>query len=231
MSTTPTHGRIEQALDRLHAAARGRVELHYFALLNRILLAIGFIPPGVVKLRGERFTRISPETPIGGFFEALYQTGEYWQFIGWAQVVAGVLILVPRTATLGAVLFFPIILNIFVITVSLQFPGTTFVTGGMLLANTYLLCWDWHRIKAVIFPGAAASAVPAVALAPSPAAVWLERAGFVACAAGGLGVLLRTRSLIPTALVLPSLILGLLGGVLLVASLWMALRARRARTA
>ncbi|HET6668759.1 MAG TPA: hypothetical protein VFH15_00875 [Pyrinomonadaceae bacterium] len=45
--------------------------------------------------------------------------------------------------------YFPLILNIFVITVSMHFTGTPVITGLMLLANIYLLCWDYDRLKRV----------------------------------------------------------------------------------
>lgn len=43
---------------------------------------------------------------------------------------------------LGALIYFVLILNIFVITVSYGFTGTPVVTGLMLLAVVYLLIWD-----------------------------------------------------------------------------------------
>ena len=52
---------------------------------------VGFIPTGLVKLLGHRFTQISSDNPIGLFFEVLYQSGAYWHFIGAAQMVAGAL--------------------------------------------------------------------------------------------------------------------------------------------
>jgi hypothetical protein len=96
---------------------------------------------------GNRFTLLSVDTPIGFFFEALYRTGFYWKFLGLCQLAAAMLLLIPRTATVGALVYFPLILNIFVITVSLGFSGTPFITGLMLLANIYLLCWDYDKLK------------------------------------------------------------------------------------
>ena len=61
-----------------------------------------------------------------------------------------VLLLIPRTATLGALVYFPLILNIFVITVSLHFTGTPVITGLMLIACIYLLCWDADKLKSLI---------------------------------------------------------------------------------
>lgn len=137
----------ETSLDRLHARARGKRWLRWFTVMTRILLALGFTPSGVVKLLGMRFTSLGLDDPVGFFFEAMYRTGFYWNFLGVAQLTAAVLLLIPRTATLGALLYFPIMLNIFLITVSMGFTGTPVVTGLMLLANLYLLCWDYDRVK------------------------------------------------------------------------------------
>jgi hypothetical protein len=60
------------------------------------------------------------------------------------------LLLIPRTATLGALLYFPVILNIFIITVSLRFTGTWAITGLMLLANLFLVCWDYDKWKGIL---------------------------------------------------------------------------------
>ena len=120
--------------------------------MTRVLIAIGFMPSGLTKLLGNHFTLLDLDNPIGFFFEAIYQTGIYWQFIGFAQLTAAILLLIPRTATLGAVLYFPIILNIFLITVSLNFTGTPFIPGPMLLASTYLLCRDYDVLKNLMRP-------------------------------------------------------------------------------
>ena len=123
--------------------------LRRFTVMTRVLLALGFTPSGLTKLLGNRFTLLGPETPVGYFFEALYRSGFYWNFIGACQLLAAILLLIPRTATLGALVYFPLILNIFVITVSLHFTGTPVITGLMLLASIYLLCWDADKLKAL----------------------------------------------------------------------------------
>lgn len=196
---TAAVSRLERALDDLHARARANPALQRFTVCTRILLAVGFVPTALVKVLGERFTTgVHLDSPIGFFFEAMYRTGAYWQFIGWVQLVAGALLLIPATATLGAMLFFPVILNIFVITVSLRFTGTPLVTGPMLLAATYLLCWDYHRWKAVL-PGfgAAAQAVGPRGDAPLTTARKVERGAYVVGTVAGLAVLGFTRGFVP----------------------------------
>ncbi len=84
------------------------------------------------------------------FFETLYQSGLYWNFIGWGQLIAGLLLMTQRYAKLGALVFLPIITNIFVITISYDFRGTSTVTGLMLLSNITLILWDWDTLKVLI---------------------------------------------------------------------------------
>jgi len=206
-------------LDRLHARARANPAFQRLAVISRILLALAFVPTGMVKLLGERFTAMGTDSPIGLFFEAMYQSGGYWRFIGLAQVVTGVLLLVPRTATLGAVLFFPIIVNIFVITVSLRFIGTPFVTGAMLLASVFLLCWDYDRLKPVLqapAPGVRGSAGGRMSR--------LERAGYVVGTAAGLGLFLWTRGFVTLEVMRASLLVGVLAILMVLVAWFRAIR-------
>lgn len=120
--------------------------------MNRVLLALAFLPSGLTKIQAHRFTILGVDNPVGFFFEAMYRTGIYWQFIGAAQLAAAALLLIPRTHALGALLYFPIALNIFLITVGIGFRGTPFITGPMVLASMFLLCWHYDAWKGVLFP-------------------------------------------------------------------------------
>ena len=63
--------------------------------------------------------------------------------------MAALLLIIPRTALLGAVIYFPIILNICVLTYAVRFEGTRIATL-MLLANLFLLVWDYDRLSHVL---------------------------------------------------------------------------------
>jgi len=136
-------------LDHLYDECKRNKWLRYFAVFCRIALALGFIPSGIVKVMGERFTGLPSNHPLGHYFDALYLTGFYYKFIGVSQLTAALLLLIPRTALLGAILYLPIILNICVLTYATRFEGTRIATL-MLLANLYLLCWDCARLKYVL---------------------------------------------------------------------------------
>lgn len=136
-------------LDHLYDECKGNQWLRYFAVFCRVALALGFIPSGIVKVMGERFTALPSNHPLGHYFDALHRTGFYYTFIGVSQLTAALLLLIPRTTLLGAILYLPIIFNICVLTYATRFEGTRIATL-MLLANLYLLCWDYARLKYVL---------------------------------------------------------------------------------
>lgn len=142
---------FERMLDELYISVTRRRYFQLFAVFNRVLLGVAFIPPSITKILNRPFT-ILPETdPVGAYFIALYNTGVYYQFLGWAQLTAALLLLFPRTAHIGAFLFFPIIANIAVLTASVGFKGTWLITLLMSFAALYLVAWEYDRIKPLIF--------------------------------------------------------------------------------
>lgn len=141
---------ISNRLNCIYNEAKGNKWFHYFAVFCRIMLALGFIPSGVVKVMGERFASgLSVNHPLGHYLEALHHTEYYYTFIGISQLIIALLLLIPRTALLGALMYFPIILNICILTYAVRFEGTR-ITTLMVLANLYLLCWDYDRIKYIL---------------------------------------------------------------------------------
>ena len=215
----PISERVASALDglgRFNRYIRDRFFFQRLTVITRILLAMGFIPTGMVKVLGQRFTRMGLDTEIGFFFEALYRASGWWRFLGLAQVIACVLLLIPRTATLGALLFLPTILNIVIITISIDFKGTPVVTSLMLLATLYLLFWDYDRIRAA----AVAMLGYRDRTTLEPAGVgWtfskLERAAFVLLAVSGIAIFFATRFPFPMVFVFGCLVVGILGSLLL----------------
>ena len=125
-----------------------------FVIYTRYALGGAIVFASIIKIKGNRFTTNSGEDyPINSawhMFETLYQSGLFWEFIGWSQLVVGALLMTQKWAKLGALLCFPITLNIFIITLSYYFAYTPVITGMMLLANLLLLAWDWQELKSLI---------------------------------------------------------------------------------
>ena len=110
-------------------------------------------------------------------------------------------------------IYFPIIVNIALITNALPFGSTGSITILMMLANLYLLCWDYDRLRQTMFPRAPALAPDhrAVLEVIVPAArrwVWVAAAGVAVVGLGGT-VLTVTGPLQPFHTSLTLLITGL----------------------
>jgi uncharacterized membrane protein YphA (DoxX/SURF4 family) len=131
----------------LYIRIRSNHYLNLFVILTRLLIGFAFIPSGLTKLLNERFTLISTDNPIGYYFEAMYQTGFYWQFIGFTQLLSTLLLMTQRFATLGSLIFLSVLTNIWLLTVSMEFKGTWIITSLMMLANLLLIIWDADKIK------------------------------------------------------------------------------------
>lgn len=122
-----------------------------FSIFCRFSLAFGFIAAGVVKIMGERFASgLSTIHPMGSYLEALHHTGYYYSFIGIVQVIAAILLIIPRTVLLGALLYFPIIVNICILSFALRFEGSLVTSTLMALANLFLLIWNYDRLKYIL---------------------------------------------------------------------------------
>lgn len=143
--------KIEYALDRIHSKTVRSKFLQLFTSFTRVLLALAFIPPSIPKIMHQPFTILPNTDPVGHYFDALYKTGFYYDFIGWTQITAAILLLIPRTAHFGALMFLPIIVNVTVLTNSVGFRGTWLITILMTLACVYLICWDYPRWKSLFF--------------------------------------------------------------------------------
>jgi hypothetical protein len=136
--------------EEIYCEAKADKWFKLFAVFCRIALAASFIPAGYIKIIGERFAAGLPSNnPLGHYFDALHLTGYYYTFIGVAQIITAIFLLIPRTSLLGALMYFPFIVNICVLTYATRFDGTRGVTM-MLLASLFLLVWDYDRLKHIL---------------------------------------------------------------------------------
>lgn len=62
-----------------------------FTIYLRYLIGGAFVFASIVKIQGRRFTQASgADTPINDawhLFETLYQSGIYWNFLGWDSLL------------------------------------------------------------------------------------------------------------------------------------------------
>ena len=73
--------------------------------------------------------------------------GLFARFVAISQIVVGLLLLSKRFATIGAVMLFPLLLCILMVTISLEWQGTPYVNAFLLLINLTLLAADYPKLK------------------------------------------------------------------------------------
>ncbi|MEL6560248.1 MAG: hypothetical protein AAFQ94_18815 [Bacteroidota bacterium] len=78
---------------------------------------------------------------------AKHDLGLYGSFIAYAQLIVGFLLLTNRFRTLGAMMLLPILGNILVITISLNWQGTPYIVAFLILLNLFILLLDYHKLK------------------------------------------------------------------------------------
>lgn len=137
--------------DQFYIKIKGNRWYWLFSIFCRLSLAYAFIVAGMVKILGERFASgLSIIHPMGAYLEALHHTGYYYTTIGIAQVLAAILLIIPRTVTLGALLYFPIIVNIWILSLAVRFEGSFVTSPLMVLANIYILIWNYDKLKYIL---------------------------------------------------------------------------------
>lgn len=142
-----------KSLHNLHKL-KSKILPQLLIIYTRYLIGAAFVFASVVKILGKRFTTIDginePINSAWHMFETLYQSGLWWKVMGLGQLIAGLLLMTQRYAKLGALMFLPIVANVFVITLSYDFSGTPVITGLMLIANIMLVLWDWDELKILV---------------------------------------------------------------------------------
>jgi uncharacterized membrane protein YphA (DoxX/SURF4 family) len=134
---------------------------HFFIWGIRFFLGIIFFTSGMSKLTHGNFPGL-----IGPVWltDELRKYGlEYLgEFIAWSQVVIGLLLLTQRFATLGAIMLLPMLLNIFMVMLSIGIhdyePGnihstlnTSVINAFFLFLNFILLAHDFHKLKFIFY--------------------------------------------------------------------------------
>ena len=117
---------------------------NFVIVSTRIFLGIIFFTGGMSKLM-----------PFPGIIGpvwleerlAEYDVGIFARFIAYSEAIIGLLVLSGRFATIGAIMMFPMIVNILMVTVSMHWRGTPYVLSFFLALNILLLIADWHKLK------------------------------------------------------------------------------------
>jgi uncharacterized membrane protein YphA (DoxX/SURF4 family) len=122
-------------------------------LLIRLALGLVFLSYGVLKVLGGQFVygdfvidsrTVDGTTMVWTFYG---YSPVYGRLIGVAEIIPGVLLLLPRTRTLGALLLFPIAANITVMDFCFGFPAVKYTALVLTLLDLVLLAADHRKLK------------------------------------------------------------------------------------
>ena len=129
-------------------------------------LGICFVLYGAIKLAGGQFNHepfvIDSRSTDGTYLVWSFfgYSDLYGRLIGVAEMVPGLLLLFPRTLTLGAMLLFPITLNITLMDFCFHFPSVKYLSLLFTLLCGGLIASDGGRLKQLVAP--AVEAVPSL---------------------------------------------------------------------
>jgi hypothetical protein len=145
---------------RLERASARDITLHkWFRLFVRFALAAQMFDYGLAKVIPTQFPAPSLVTlvePVGN----LSRTDLLWTFIGastayqvftgCAEVLAGILLAVPRTAMLGALICLADMIQVFALNMTYDF-GLKQISFHLILMSLFLLAPDFQRLVTVFF--------------------------------------------------------------------------------
>jgi hypothetical protein len=160
---------------------RGAVAVVLLGMAMRKFAGVEFPPLTVARLQ-ERIGETSPFILLSTFMG--YSAPYVW-FCAGLEALAGLLLLVRRTVTLGALIALGVLGNVLVLDVSYDVP-TRLLSLHLLLATLYLLAPDGRRIVAALLFGRATEP------APAPPPLWPRRVGMAATSLAIAAVLLLT---------------------------------------
>src|SRR5919199_1527561 len=131
--------------------------MHMALLLCRLVVGFAFIAYGTVKLLGGQFYHgdfvIDSRTTDGTWLVWCFfgYSPVYARFIGLCELGPGLLVLFPRTRTLGALALLAVSLNITVMDFCFDFPPVKYTALLLTLLCAILVASDYRKLKMVFW--------------------------------------------------------------------------------
>ena len=90
---------MTQWIARVVHRLRQKRWLHISVIVLRIVIGFAFLPAGLKKVLGEPFTDPTNTGPFHEFLHAFHGTGFFYSFVGAVQLLAAILMMTQRYAT------------------------------------------------------------------------------------------------------------------------------------
>lgn len=119
--------------------------LAYYMLLYGIikLFYLQFGPPNLERL----FQTFGQASPMRLMWTFMGTSKTYTVFAGFTETLAGVLLLISRTRTLGALTAIGVMFNVFMMNMSYDIPVKLF-SFQLMIMGVYIAAQDWKRLYA-----------------------------------------------------------------------------------
>lgn len=124
----------------------------------KIVKTIAFVLFGFMFINAglDKFLHYMPIPPMDA---EMQKTGEALMTIKWIMplvgligLISGILVIFPKTRTLGAIMIFPVMIGILCYNATFTSMGPTgLIIGGLLfLINIWMVMDNWNKIKSLI---------------------------------------------------------------------------------
>jgi hypothetical protein len=123
----------------------------YYALLTRLFLGYVFFSSGLCKLADGHFGQLIGPPNIISELEHYHLAG-FGFFLAFSQVMIGAMVLSQRWSLAGLIMLVPMNACILAATLSMQWQGTPFVNGFLLILNVLVLLYEWKTLRFFLFP-------------------------------------------------------------------------------
>lgn len=124
--------------------------INILANLTAIFLGLVFFTSGMAKLFFDhRFPCVIGPVWFADVLAA-YDLRLFGEFVAVAQILIGYILITLRFRTIGALMVFPMLMNIFMITFSQDWRGTPYVIAFFLLQNLFLIFVDYSKLAHLI---------------------------------------------------------------------------------
>jgi len=102
---------------------------------------------------GEEVAPNAEVLKIKNFIFGMKQSGFFWEFLGIAEIAAGVLLVSQVFSLLGAIIALPMVINIFLFHWYLEpnETGELFQMAGLLIINILIVGFGYKRWKPVVY--------------------------------------------------------------------------------
>lgn len=113
-----------------------------------VLFGLIFINAGL-----DKFLHYMPMPPMEGemkkIFDAIITLKWVMPLAGFVELVAGILVLFPKTRTLGALMIFPVLIGILCHNATFMPEGLA-IAGVLFLINIWMIADNWTKIKSIL---------------------------------------------------------------------------------